>query len=58
MNWRECSVCSNQNKVVGGEAGNLISKLCTNLATKNGLVNRSAEPLGAHWDEEVANKKI
>ena len=39
-----------------GEAGNAISKLCTGKATKNVLVDRSAEPLGAHWDAEIANE--
>ena len=58
MNWQKCSVCSNQNKLVGGKAGNVISKLCTGQATKNGLVNCSAEPLGAHCDEEMANQDI
>ena len=29
--------------MVGGEAGNAVSKLCTGQATKNGLVNYSAE---------------
>ena len=39
-----------------GEAGNAISKLCTGQATKTVLVDRSAEPLGAHWDAEIANE--
>ena len=43
--------------MVRGEAGNIISKLCAGQATKNGSVNRSAEPLGAHRDEEAANNK-
>ena len=42
--------------MVGCEAGNIISKLCASQATKNGSVNNSAEPLGAHWDEEMTNK--
>ena len=44
--------------MVGGEAGNVISKLCPGQATKNRSVNRSAESLGPHPDEEVANKEI
>ena len=56
VRWHKCSICPNQNKMVGGKAGNVISKLCTGQATKKGLVNRSAEPLGAHWDEEMTNK--
>ena len=43
--------------MVGGEAGNAISKLCASQATKNGSVGRSAEPLGEHWDEEMANNE-
>ena len=58
MNWRKCSDCSNQNKVVGAQTGNVINKLCVGQATENGSVNRSVEPLGAHRDEEVANKEI
>ena len=57
MNRRECSVSSNRNKKVGGEAGNAISKLCASQATKNGSANCSAEPLRAHWDEEMENKR-
>ena len=38
-----------------GEVGNAISKLCAGQATKNVLVNGSAEPVGAHWDGEKAN---
>ena len=44
--------------MVGGEADNVISKLCTGQATENGSVNHSAELLGAHRDEEAANKDI
>ena len=39
--------------MVGGKAGNVISKLCTGQATKNESVNRFAEALGAHWDKEM-----
>ena len=42
--------------MVGGEAGDAISKLGAIQATKNGSVNCSAKPLGAHWDEEMTNK--
>ena len=38
------------------EAGNAISKLCAGQATENVLVDCSAEPLGAHWVEEMANE--
>ena len=48
--------CSNKNKIVGGEASNAITKLCASRATKNIKVDRSAEPLGAHWDAEMANE--
>ena len=51
-------MCSNQNGVVGGEAGTVINELCASQTTKNGWVNRSTERLGAHWDEKMANKKI
>ena len=43
--------------MVGGEAGIAISKLCASQVTKNGWVGCSAEPLRAHWDEEMANKR-
>ena len=39
------------------EAGNTISKLCAGQATKKGSVNGSAEPVGAHWGEEMAPGK-
>ena len=52
----EAIVCSNWNKTGGDEAGNVISKLCTGQATKKGPVNHSAEPMRAHWEEEMANK--
>ena len=42
--------------MVVGEAGNAISKLCASQAAKNKWVGRSAETLGAHWDEEMAKK--
>ena len=38
------------------EAGNVISKLCAGKAIKKGSVNSSAEPVGAHWGEEMAHK--
>ena len=44
--------------MVGGEVGNVINKLYPGQATKNGSVDHCAEPLRAHWDEEVANKEI
>ena len=47
---------SNQNKMVGGVPSNGINKLCAGQAIKNGSVDRSVEPLGAQWDEEMANK--
>ena len=42
--------------MAGGEAGNVISKLCASQATKKGPVNCSTELMGAHWNEEMANK--
>ena len=44
--------------MAGGEAGNVISKLFVGQTTQNGSVNCSTEPLGAHWEEELANKEI
>ena len=44
MKWNKCNVCSNQNKVCVGEVGNAISILCTGNATKNVLMDGSAEP--------------
>ena len=39
------------------EASNVISKLCADQATKKGgSVNSSADPMGAHWSEEMAHK--
>ena len=38
------------------EAGNVISKLSAAQATKKGSVNGSAEPMGAHWGEDMAHK--
>ena len=49
-------MCLNRNKMAGVEAGNVISKLCAGQATKKGSGNHSAEPMGAHWDEELINK--
>ena len=37
-------VCANQNKICVGEAGNVTSNLCADKATKNVLVDGSAEP--------------
>ena len=44
--------------MVGGEAGNVIGKLCAGQATKNGLTNHSVEPLEAHQGEQLVNKEI
>ena len=44
-----------ENKIVGGEAGNKISKLCAGHATKIVLEDGSTEPVWAHWDGEKAN---
>ena len=38
-----------------GKIGNAISKSCTSQATKNMLVNGSAEPVGEYWVGEKAN---
>ena len=35
-----------QTKMVGGEPGNVISKLCAGQATKKGSVNHSGSTLG------------
>ena len=43
------------NKMVGGKAGDKISKLCTGQATKNVLEDGSTEPMGVHWDGEKTN---
>ena len=42
--------------MVDGEAGNTIRKLCSSQMSKYLWVGGSAEPLGAHWDEEMANR--
>ena len=44
--------------MVGGEAGNAISKFCAGRTTKNEWVDHSAEPFIAHWDGEIANKSL
>ena len=45
-----------KNKMVGGEAGDEIRKLCASQATKNMLEDGSTEPVWAHWDHgEKAN---
>ena len=41
--------------MVGGEAGNKISRLCASQATKNVLEDGSTEPMGAQWDGEKGN---
>ena len=43
-------------KYLWAEAGHPNSKLCASQATKNGLVDRSAEPEGAHWDGKMVKK--
>ena len=54
-NGENVIVCGKPNSLCC-EAGDVIIKLCTGQATKNGLMDRSAEPLGAHWDEQIAKK--
>ena len=44
-----------ENKMVDGGAGDKISKLCADQATKNVLEDGSTEPVWAHWDGEKAN---
>ena len=44
-----------ENKIVGGEAGNKISKLCAGQATENVLSDGSSGPVWAHCDGEKAN---
>ena len=39
------------------KASNAINKLCAGQATKNVLVDHSAEPLRVHWDGEMANEQ-
>ena len=41
-----------ENKMVDGEAGNKISKLCTGQETKYVLEGDSTESVWAHWDGE------
>ena len=41
--------------MAGGEAVNAISKLCAGRVAKYVQVKRSAEPVVAHWDGEMAN---
>ena len=47
--------CANPNRVRVGEANITISELCAGQATKI-VLNSSAEPMGAHWGEEMAHK--
>ena len=42
--------------MAGGKAGNAISKLCTDRATRIGWVDSSGELFVAHWDGEMTNK--
>ena len=42
--------------MAGGKAGNAISKLCTDRATRIGWVDSSGEPFVAQWDGEMTNK--
>ena len=44
-----------ENKMIGGEVGDEISKLCASQATKNVLEDGSTELVWAHWDGEKAN---
>ena len=48
-------ICSTRNRIIGSEADYAITTLCVVQATKKVLMDRSAEPLGAHWDGEKAN---
>ena len=43
-----------KNKMVGGEAGNEIRKLCASQVTKNVLEDGSTEPAWEDWDGENA----
>ena len=54
-NGENVIVCGKPNSLCC-EVGDVISKLCASQATKNGSVDCSAEPLRAHWDEEMAKK--
>ena len=45
-----------ENKMVGGQTGNKIKKLCAGQATKNVLEDGPTEPTWAHWDGEKANR--
>ena len=55
QNGENVIVCGKPNFVCC-EACDLISKFCASHATKNGSLDRSAEPLGAHWDEQIGKK--
>ena len=44
-----------ENKMIGGEVGDEISKLCASQVTKNVLEDGSTELVWAHWDGEKAN---
>ena len=44
-----------ENKMIGGEVGDEISKLCASQATKNVLEDGSTELVWAHWDGEKSN---
>ena len=55
QNGENVIVCGKPNSLCC-DAGDVISKFCASQATKNGSLDRSTEPLGAHWDEQIAKK--
>ena len=55
QNGENVIVCGKPN-FLRCEAGDVLRKLCTGQATKNGSMDRSAEPLRAHWDEKIGKK--
>ena len=53
----QVSVETKIKKSLSGEAGHGNNELCAGQATKNVLVDCSAEPVGAHWDRMIAKTR-
>ena len=53
----QLSVETKIKKSLSGEAGHGNNELCAGQATKNVLVDCSAEPVGAHWDRMIAKTR-
>ena len=53
----QLSVETKIKKSLSDEAGHGNNELCAGQATKNVLVDCSAEPVGAHWDRMIAKTR-